>query len=104
MRYRVGQPTIHNGQNWVNLTGANTEPGVGSDWKSIGASAGFSSKEEFTATAAQTNFVLSSSPGNVDVYVDRVYQLNTIDYSLAGNTVTMEDALDAGSIVEIRKF
>lgn len=104
MRYRVGQPTTHDGQNWINLTGANTEPGIGPDWKSISSIAGASTKEEFIAAPAQTNFVLTSTPGNVDVYVDRVYQLNIIDYALVGDTVEMVDALDVGSKVEIRKF
>ncbi len=104
MRYRVGQPTTHIGQNWINLTGANSEPGIGTDWKSISSIAGASTKEEFTALAAQTDFVLSSTPGNVDVYVDRVYQLNIIDYNLVGDTVEMVDAQDENSIVEIRKF
>lgn len=61
-------------------------------------------KELFTATAAQTEFVLSNIPNNVDVIVDRVQQIETIDYTLAGDTVTMVDPLDAGSKVEIRKF
>lgn len=61
-------------------------------------------KELFTATAAQTEFVLSNIPNNVDVIVDRVQQIETIDYTLAGDTVTMVDPLSIGSKVEIRKY
>ena len=104
-RHKVGQTVEHNGGYWTNITGANSEPGVGTDWLAVsGVSAISSNKEVFTSIAAQTVFVLSTVPGNVDVYVDRVYQLLTIDYGLVGNTVTLTDPLDAGSKVEVRKF
>lgn len=104
-RYKVGQPTIHSGQNWINLTGANSEPGVGADWKSISTvSEVLSTKEPFTSIAAQTVFNLSSIPNNVDVYVNRIPQIHIIDYTLAANVVTLTEAQEAGSEVEIRKF
>jgi len=102
-RYRVGQSVTHKSLNWSNLTGSNTEPGIGLDWLFL-SSVNASSKELFTATASQTDFVLTNEPNNVDVYVDRVYQLDTIDFSLSGNTVTMVEALKLGSKLEIRKF
>lgn len=105
IRSRVGDSVTHLGSTWVNITGSNSEPGVGTDWEFIGSTSQVSSsKENFTSTAAQTDFILSSSPDNVDVIVDRLYQLETIDYNLAGNTVTMTVGLDLGSKVEIRKF
>mgnify|MGYP000862207388 FL=1 len=63
-----------------------------------------STKELFTATASQTTFVLSSSPNNVDVYVDRVQQIETIDYNLSIGNVVMTTGLDVGSKVVIRKY
>jgi len=63
-----------------------------------------STKELFTATASQTTFVLSSSPNNVDVYVDRVQQIETIDYNLSIGNVVMTTGLEVGSKVVIRKY
>ena len=102
-RVRVGQPIIHNAAYWANETGANSEPGVGNDWKFVGYVNG-SAKEPFTATAAQTEFVLNNTPNNVDVFIDRVVQIETIDYNLAGDTVTMTFGVDLNSKVEIRKY
>ena len=31
----VGDSVIHNEKEWTSVTGINTEPGVGSDWKAI---------------------------------------------------------------------
>lgn len=63
-----------------------------------------STKELFTATAAQTEFVLSNTPNNVDVIADRVPQIETIDYTIVGDTITMTDAQDSGTKLEIRKY
>ncbi|HET8885868.1 MAG TPA: hypothetical protein VFM70_05890 [Salinimicrobium sp.] len=38
IRFRVGETVKHNGASYVNLTGANSEPGVGSDWLMVGGS------------------------------------------------------------------
>lgn len=105
-RHKVGETVIYAGGYWTNVTGANSEPGVGVDWLFVSGSSAIhvSTKEVFTATAAQTDFVLSTVPANVDVIVDRLYQLLTIDYTLAGDTVTMVIGLDVGSKVEIRKY
>lgn len=35
-RPRVGQTKRHNGYDWVNITGKNSEPGLSSDWKNMG--------------------------------------------------------------------
>ncbi len=35
-RYKVGMNVSHAGGVWVNTTGKNSEPGVGSDWLSLG--------------------------------------------------------------------
>ena len=105
-RHKVGDTVIYTGGYWTNITGANSEPGVGVDWLFVSgfSAVHISNKEFFTATAAQVAFVLSSVPDNVDVYIDRVYQLLAIDYTLAGNTVTMTSGVDLNSKVEIRKY
>ena len=63
-----------------------------------------STKQLFTAAAAQTIFTLSNSPNNVDVVVDRVPQIEGVDYILSGNTVTMTEGLELNSKVQIRKY
>ena len=63
-----------------------------------------STKELFTATAAQTEFVLNSTPDNVDVIADRIHQIETVDYTLTGHTVTMIDDQDSGTLIEVRKY
>lgn len=69
-----------------------------------GGSGSLSTKESFIATPAQTDFVLTNEPNNVDVHVDRIYQIEGTDYTLATDTVTMIDPQDVGSVVEIRKY
>lgn len=63
-----------------------------------------STVEQFTATAAQTAFVLSTTPTNVDVYMDSTYQIPTIDYTLATNTVTLTEGAFVNSKITIRKY
>ncbi|WP_044398811.1 hypothetical protein [Lacinutrix sp. Hel_I_90] len=63
-----------------------------------------SAPEKFIATQGQTVFNLLTTPLNVDVTVDRLPQIETTDYTLIDNTITLLEALDAGSIVVIRKF
>ena len=70
----------------------------------INTKGNISSKELFTATAAQTVFTLSSIPGTLDVWVDRVYQIESIDYTILDNIVTMTEGVDLNSIVVIRKY
>ena len=60
--------------------------------------------ETFTSGVSQTQYVLSTSPNNVDVYVDRVFQLVTIDYNITGNTVTFLYTPYENSIVTVRKY
>jgi len=105
-RYRIGRSVSHNSGYWTNITGGNSEPGVGVDWLFVSGlnAVHVSTKELFTATAAQTAFVLSNIPGSVDVFIDRVVQIETIDYNLAGNTVTMTSGVDVGGKVDIRKY
>jgi hypothetical protein len=62
-----------------------------------------STKETFTATAAQTVFTLTEEPNNVDVYIDRMYQLEGIDYTLSTNQVTLTEGAYLNSIITIRK-
>lgn len=63
-----------------------------------------STKQSFTATPSQTEFVLSTTPSNIDVWVDGQYQIETIDYTLSTNTVTLTNGAFSGSIITIRKY
>lgn len=60
--------------------------------------------ETFNATEGQIDFILSTTPKNVDVYVDRLYQILTVDYTIVNNTITLTESVSVGSIVSIRKF
>jgi hypothetical protein len=62
------------------------------------------SLDNFTSNGQNTIFTLSVTPANVNqmfVYVDGVYQQASA-YSLTGNTITLSEALDANSILEVR--
>lgn len=63
-----------------------------------------STKNLFTATANQTDFELPITPVNVDVWVDRVSQIEDVDYTLEINTVIFATGLEAGSKVVVRTF
>lgn len=63
-----------------------------------------STKEDFTATASQTTFVLSSTPNNVDVWINGEIQREVDNYTLSTNTVTLTVSADLNDIVIIRKY
>jgi hypothetical protein len=63
-----------------------------------------STKQSFTSTASQTLFTLSTTPSNVDVWVDGQYQIESVDYTLSTNEVTLTNGAFANSIVTIRKY
>lgn len=63
-----------------------------------------SKKDPFVATQGQTEFVLSSTPDNVDVDKNRVIQIETIDYTLVGDKVTTTIGCNAGDVINVRKF
>jgi len=61
-------------------------------------------KSIVTATAGQTVFDVGRSFETVDVFLNRVAQIDGTDYNISGNNVTFTNALDAGDIVQIRTF
>lgn len=72
-------------------------------WSTV-SSGTTSTKEDFTATASQTAFVLSSTPNNVDVWINGEIQREVDNYTLSTNTVTLTVAADLNDIVIIRKY
>lgn len=56
-RYKVNAIVSHNGNTYQNLTGKNSEPGVGSDWF-IPPTLKVFQKTQFTADGSQTTFDL----------------------------------------------
>ena len=60
----------------------------------------------FTATANQTEFIISSaitSSSNTQVYIDGVYQAKD-NYTTSGSTITFSTGVPAGSVVEVVHF
>jgi hypothetical protein len=101
-----GDIIVFDGANWINI-------GVGVDGYTIEAdnteASGLkwvpkSSKESFVATPGQTIFNLASNPANVDVWVDRVNQIQGTDYNYASGVVTLTYVAEENSLVIIRKY
>lgn len=107
-RYKVGQSIEHTGSNWVNLTGGNSEPGIGVDWEFVSGTASMTTGKEplITATAAQASFILSKPANGVVVVIDRVTQIETIDYNFisGGTEVITTFDVDLGSKVDITRI
>lgn len=61
--------------------------------------------DTFTASAAQTDFTLTSDPGsvgNLDVSIDGVTQVNGVDFTYSGTTLTFAIAMAGGEKVLAR--
>lgn len=61
--------------------------------------------DTFTASAAQTDFTLTSDPGsvgNLDVSIDGVTQVNGVDFTYSGTTLTFAVAMAGGEKVLAR--
>ena len=79
-----------------------TVAGKGSDTSEIY----ISSLQNFSSNGQNTVFTLDSTPTSANqlfVYVDGVYQQASA-YTLSGNTLTLSEALDANSTLEVRVF
>lgn len=67
-----------------------------------------SRQEHFTAIGGETTWVLNHTPNTAfftDLFVTGVLQLNGVDYSLSGNTITFlnhNNPLQSGDLVQIR--
>ena len=93
----------------LNLTSVgNTPNGVFENNKeyniSISTKSKSSSTQQVTATTGQTQITLNESSNNIDVWVDRVFQIQDIDYTLINNDVIFTEPLFEGSIINIRMF
>lgn len=65
------------------------------------------SGDSFTATAGQTQFMLSAAPLNdwsLEVSLDGAICRNPADYTVTGTTLTFTLGLDTGDTVETRSF
>lgn len=57
-----------------------------------------------TATIGQTEITLNRSSTQIDVFVDGIYQIPNVDYTLASNIIAFTDPLFEGSIINIRIY
>ena len=61
-------------------------------------------KETFVALLGQTEFVLTTSPNNVDMFINGVLVVDENSYALNEDTVTTTKQLFAGDVVVLRKY
>lgn len=89
-RYKVGMNVSYNNSTWVNSTGKNSEPGVGSDWVSVGGDIGVKQIDRYENIPLEVGnysvIVVDSEQGyeidlktNVYKYEDDT-QLNVLDF------------------------
>jgi len=63
-----------------------------------------STRTPYTATQNQTTFSLQGKSENIEVHVNPVYQMPTIDYNITNGNVVFTYPLNAGDIVNIRHY
>lgn len=91
LRFRVGETCTYNNVDWVNITGGNSEPGVGSDWKLKGSSGVVLENaiiEGETEKGATQDVIFQSLAGKVDK--DGAKVLSDVNFS------SLKDAKLAG--------
>ena len=67
-----------------------------------GAALSNSTRQQFTATANQTTFNITYTPGQVDVYLNGIKLLVGIDFTATnGSNIVLTTGADAGDIVDI---
>ena len=78
----------------------------GTDWVSVGSSAGAISTQSFSGDDTTTAFTLNSSADSATVMVtlNGVVQEPTQAYSVSGTTLTFTDAPATGDRIEVRKL
>ena len=98
------RPTAATGQLRFNSTDGRLEVYNGSDWSAVGSTGtGNHSLDTFTGDGSTTAFTLSLSPANEDaltVFIDGAYQEKG-DYSLSGNTLTLDTAPLSGEKISV---
>jgi len=108
LRNRVGDTVSHNGFDWSNVTGKNSEPSsVSIDWEQISYAATSSESFEIQVSADGSVFSLPSSVPvtSIDLYVDQVSifpsdftldtDSNTIDF---GSEVIFQNSIIHGRL------
>lgn len=63
-----------------------------------------STKFQFNVLTTQTTFNINQPFNNLDVYYNRVAQIEGVDYTVSGNNVVLTNAAVNGDIVEVRTF
>lgn len=63
-----------------------------------------STKFQFNVSTTQTTFNLNQPFNSLDVYYNRVAQIEGVDYTVSGNNVVLTNAAVNGDIVEVRTF
>lgn len=114
----VATPTDHTVENISNVTVSSKTDGqalvwdeANNYWKNGTVASGGGGelsiqRNIFTATANQTEFIISSaitSSSNTQVYIDGVYQAKD-NYTTSGSTITFSTGVPAGSEVEVIHF
>lgn len=103
-RYRVNSIVTYNGYNWQNLTGKNSEPGIGNDWKqsSFNESA-LSQQLDFQANGIDNFINIGTTERVKSFYYGSVLQERTM-WSQVGSIVTFSFTPDAGAGINNLQF
>lgn len=98
------RPTAATGQLRFNSTDGRIEVYNGSEWSAVGSTGtGNHTLDTFTGDGSTTAFSLSLSPANEDalsVFINGAYQEKG-DYSLSGNTLTLDTAPLSGEKISV---
>jgi hypothetical protein len=91
-RYKINEVVLYNGINYQNLTGSNSEPGVGLDWLLLDIFYQKSRKQEYRETVTWSGGTAPSGTTNHSynwTKIDNVVTLNvTLVYATAGSSNT----------------
>ena len=61
-----------------------------------------STRAVYTATAGQTTFNITYTPGNLDAYINGAKQVSGVDYTaINGTSITFTAALQAGDVIDL---
>lgn len=116
LRSRVGNSVKHNNSSWTNITGKNSEPGVGFDWELIIAPITVLKVANFSAAHNQVSYIVPENAiiddGLWTVQVGSILLNSTtgitafagggITINFATGEITFNDALQGGTQVIIK--
>lgn len=97
-RYKVNDIVTYFGKTYQNLTGKNSEPGVGTDWFMPESNAGFP-KIQFAADGTQTTFDLTSTALVSAVFWNGAL-LDDANFSQTDNILTLTFTPAVGEIIK----